>query len=638
MALNLNKLFVRVQGTSVPVADVISQSAQTDNVKKIYFLEATNQIINNGIVYGVDPSTVSSITDLQELIGAEKISDTSAFGKSVIARLQALEAITVDTTDNSDDYVSITIDSSVPTLHVNVVAIDTATDGSTGLVDVMNAKRYIDTEVAEAKTEVVAGEGINVTSATGANGQTVYTIDSSLSLEYVGAVTEGTPKNAHIKLTDGNGNSFGEIDVNNIIGNGILKGSSYNATTGVLTLTFAEADGTDKDVTIDLGAMLDINDMSVAQASQKYLTVDLSGGENSQAVFTVNTIDVSTVTENTTALADAWQVKQYVDSKVSDKNVDAEGDTYVTATAADNKVSVSTNIGSFTATQGTAGTYGADGTQTTAPSHGNLVGEENKLADASVIAAEVKKYVDGEFAIEIARSNAYTDSSISALDADVSTKGINVSVGVTEVNGKITAVNVTEDYATITYDTTTNTWSNTNQTGLVKGSDMETMKSYVDDKVGDTEISAAGDGKYIDASVDLIDKKKINVAANTVNLGFNDPADASAQLTGTADKLVDAADVASKVTSFVNARIAEDIDALDSTVTLTDVSNYVQTVVAEDNGKLTSTGSSLTVTYGTMDGQTANNATGGIAKAEDVQDFVDTYDFWTTYTPNSNNG
>ena len=167
---------------------------------------------------------------------------------------------------------------------------------------------------------------------------------------------------------------------------------------------------------------------------------------------------------------------------------------------------------------------------------------------------------------------------------------------------------------------------------------METMKSYVDDKVGDTEISAAGDGKYIDASVDLIDKKKINVAANTVNLGFNDPADASAQLTGTADKLVDAADVASKVTSFVNARIAEDIDALDSTVTLTDVSNYVQTVVAEDNGKLTSTGSSLTVTYGTMDGQTANNATGGIAKAEDVQDFVDTYDFWTTYTPNSNNG
>jgi hypothetical protein len=190
-------------------------------VKKIYFLEATNQIINNGIVYGVDPSTVSSITDLQELIGAEKISDTSAFGKSVIARLQALEAITVDTTDNSDDYVSITIDSSVPTLHVNVVDIDTATNGSTGLVDVMNAKRYIDREVAEAKTVIVAGEGIDVDASTaGADGHSIYTINSSLILEYhQGSV--GNP--ATITLTDANGADFGTINVSDITGAGVLE-------------------------------------------------------------------------------------------------------------------------------------------------------------------------------------------------------------------------------------------------------------------------------------------------------------------------------------------------------------------------------------------------------------------------------
>ena len=163
------------------------------------------------------------------------------------------------------------------------------------------------------------------------------------------------------------------------------------------------------------------------------------------------------------------------------------------------------------------------------------------------------------------------------------------------------------------------------------------MKSYVDDKVADSEISATGDGKYIDASVDTTNKKLIHVAANTANLGFNDPSDSSATLTGTANTLVDGAELASKVTSFVNARISEDIDALDSTVTVTDSENYIETVITEDNGKLESATSSLRVTYGSMDGQVANHATDGIAKAEDVQDFVDGYDFWEEYSA-SNNG
>jgi len=41
----------------------------------------------------------------------------------------------------------------------------------------------------------------------------------------------------------------------------------------------------------------------------------------------------------------------------------------------------------------------------------------------------------------------------------------------------------------------------------------------------------------------------------------------------------------------------------------------------------------MTVTYGTMNGTDPTaTTTNGIAKAEDVQNFVDTYDFWDTYT------
>ena len=218
MALNLNKLFVRVTG-DVPVIDVSTQSKQTGNEKKLYFLEATNQIINNGIVYGVDPGTVSSIKDLQDLIGAEKITDAAALSQTVIGRLEKLEAIKVAT--DSSDYLTVTLDSSVPTIGIKKADIETATASTKGLVDVYNAKLYIDEKAADAKTVVVAGEGIDVDASTAdVDGHSIYTINSSLILEYhQGSV--GNP--ATITLTDGNGADFGTINVSDITGAGVLE-------------------------------------------------------------------------------------------------------------------------------------------------------------------------------------------------------------------------------------------------------------------------------------------------------------------------------------------------------------------------------------------------------------------------------
>jgi len=381
--------------------------------------------------------------------------------------------------------------------------------------------------------------------------------------------------------------------------------------------------------------MLDLGDLMVDTNSTKYLQITQAAEtqtDENQLTFAIKTGEVAFATDSSTALADAYDVKQYVDSQTTELAVTAQGDNYIDASVVegDNKnVRVAANIGSFTATQGTAGTYGADGAQATAPSHGNLVGEENKLADASVIAAEVKKYVDGELAIEAARSDAKNLADIAALDANVdSTGGTNVSVNVVETNGVITAVTVAEDYATI--DASTIVVANGDESKMVKASDIAHLKAYVDEKSQELAVEAEGDS-YIDASVDGSNNKKINVSTNIGDLVVTTTAGQPSVMTGEEGKLADASDIAGSVTQFVNARIDEELDALDATANVHDTSSYINVSIGEVNGLLDSTASSIDVTYGSF----TATPTDGIATREGVQDFVDTYDFWTTYTPSN---
>ena len=128
MALKLNKLFVRVPG-DVTVVDISAVSVQEDNQKKLYFLENLHQIVNNGIAYGVDPNTVQSITDLQQLIGKSAKDQNE---NTIIERLVALEAIkvaaadvnyiSIDTSANSDG-------TTTPVIDLNIVGIGTGNAG-----------------------------------------------------------------------------------------------------------------------------------------------------------------------------------------------------------------------------------------------------------------------------------------------------------------------------------------------------------------------------------------------------------------------------------------------------------------------------------------------------------------------------
>ena len=121
-------------------------------------------------------------------------------------------------------------------------------------------------------------------------------------------------------------------------------------------------------------------------------------------------------------IAKTSDTKAYIDTVVTNKNVSAKGDSYVNATASDNKVTVATQIGNLTVTK----VSGSDST---------LSGTANKLIDSSDTAKKVSSFVNARIGEEIAK-----------LDAEAtSTDGQNVQVKVTEVDGKITAVNISTD-------------------------------------------------------------------------------------------------------------------------------------------------------------------------------------------------
>lgn len=294
-----------------------------------------------------------------------------------------------------------------------------------------------------------------------ANGHPVYTIGlavdgktilkgendalkSGLKLVYHGANNVGDKEqSAHIALTDNAGTELSVIPVSDIVGNGVLKSSAYDPATGILTLTFAEADGTDNAVEVDLKAMLDINDMSIAEGSKNYLEVTLGTAEGegaTQAVFGAKTVKVAEASDTNTGLVDAKDVKDYVDNAATNLAVSAQGDDYITAAvdAQNNKkINVQADVQVLTASAGTVGVYDTEGKQTTAPEPATLTGIAQSLVDGADVATKVKTYVDGAIAIEVKRADAKVLAAIKALHfTDAAVEGQYVSA-VSETDGKI---------------------------------------------------------------------------------------------------------------------------------------------------------------------------------------------------------
>lgn len=229
MALtNLNKLFVRV--TEAGLRDAVINKSKESNNNKIYFLTKTQEIVTQGVAYGLSTDVQAQIANIKSIL---KTFDNNGHG--------------------TEDSVKSAID-----------AVQAALDAYKAEND---AKRAL-------LVKTVA-----------------YNADTKT-----------------IDFTSENGTTVQHINASDIIGNHVVKSSTYDAATNKLKLTFGGANE-DVDVDIDLGQMLDMND--VISGDAEHFAVSYA-----EKKLTIRPV-TATVASDTVGLADAKDVKSYVDAAVS---------------------------------------------------------------------------------------------------------------------------------------------------------------------------------------------------------------------------------------------------------------------------------------------------------------------------------
>ena len=92
-------------------------------------------------------------------------------------------------------------------------------------------------------------------------------LETSLALKVEAASGEGSSaKKARIALVGSDNSELSSVNIEDIVGGGIVKSAAYDPATGKLTITWAgEGDG--KTTEIDLGALLDIQDIIIKSDS-----------------------------------------------------------------------------------------------------------------------------------------------------------------------------------------------------------------------------------------------------------------------------------------------------------------------------------------------------------------------------------
>ena len=229
MALtNLNKLFVRV--TEAGLRDAVIAKSKESNNNKIYFLTKSQEIVTQGVAYGLS-------TDVQEQI---------ANIKSILKSF-----------DNNG--------------HGTEDSVKSAIDAVQAALDAYKAEN-------DAKRALLVKK-------------VAYNVDTK-----------------SIDFTSENGTTVQSIKASDIIGNLLVENSTYDANTNHLTLTFKGAE-VPVNVDIDLGQMLDMND--VISGDAEHFAVSYV-----EKKLTIKPV-TATVASDTVGLADAKDVKSYVDAAIS---------------------------------------------------------------------------------------------------------------------------------------------------------------------------------------------------------------------------------------------------------------------------------------------------------------------------------
>ena len=419
-----------------------------------------------------------------------------------------------------------------------------------------------------------SSNAVVVTPTDGTNGYKTYTVDVKVDDETVkinankvisahktidvSAGGTGEEGKNFIVLKNANGVIESSIDVANIVGDGIVTSTSYNKDTNELSIVWNTAAG-DTTTVINLSELLDINDVFVKPGSENYLTI---AADTSVLNVSANIQDISTADSTHTGLLDASTTKTWVLDQLTETNIKAQGDDYISATidANDNKkiiIDSSVENLTYTATNGDVAA--------------TLVGTPNSLVDGAQAATAISSFV-----------NDRINASIAELDASKGGKGVNVSVGVTEVDGKITDVSVVETYATVTYTApqTEGTPSPatlvvTNGAGLVTGNDIDSVKSYVDAKFeaedSTVTVTEAQSGNYVSVTIAEVNGK-LDQATSSMSVTYADYANTTAGIATDA-----------YVTDAINDL---DVSTSESDSSVADTNGFVKVTASETNGKI----------------------------------------------------
>ena len=275
-------------------------------------------------------STGSNI-DIAHIIDYNKATAQStlqlATTDTIVGALAKIEAY-IRSIDKNDDTVTGKVLTSVTQADGKVTdvqedVIDLALTGynkeaaSTGAIsgsdDIQTALSKLENGIAAA-AEAAAVDGVTIVKDATSN-----KLKTAVKVVYVPA--SGSTA-ASIQLQDKDGNMLSSVSVADIVGNSVLKSSSYDPTTGILTLTFASATGTDVTHQINLGELFDFEDIIIKSDSTNYLGFEkvtpAPGTDAGQAQLSAKIVLLANATASNTGLADAKDVKDYVDEAISD--------------------------------------------------------------------------------------------------------------------------------------------------------------------------------------------------------------------------------------------------------------------------------------------------------------------------------
>ena len=485
--------------------------------------------------------------------------------------------------------------------------------------DVLNAaavKAYVEDYFKTSNTIDVSNGVANVR----VDGATILIDESNglktgLNIAYIG---ESGSTGATIALRDSANTVLSSINVSDIVGDGVLKDSIYHQDTNILELRFGNGKEyvktdptTYTKVEVNLQKLIDINDVFIGNDSSVYLNATLDA---STVTLDTKMQDPSTASANATGLADAWKVKQYVDSKTTDLAVSASGDNYVDASvdASDKKhinVAATDKTKTAVALAETAVQSVVEGTSV----EGYVALNISTKSDASVITITTNdsslsaKLTEVDASIDALQAkDVEIDASIDALQAK--DEEIDASIAAlkakdVEIDSSIAALKAKDveiDSSIDRLDTSVSAIET-----AIAGMDAELSVNTLDGSIGITLSET--DGKVT----------AIGVTATKATVTFDNTGD-EPSLTSTSGLLV--GDAIAPIKNYIDTIAEQGFDGLDSEVEKKDSSNFIGYKVGIVDGKLLDSSCSLTAVFGDYD---ATSQTDGLATTGATKTYID---------------